>query len=65
MKLQVEEFDKRNVELSPDNMDMLTDTELTQYYIQSWSLDYNNPGDLQMYPNLTDLQNFLRFLRRS
>ena len=46
MRLQVEEFDKRNVELSPDKMDMLTDTELTQYYIQSWSLDYNNPGDL-------------------
>ena len=58
MKLQVEEFDKRNVELSPDNMDMLTDTELTQYYIQSWSLDYNNPGDLWMSPNLADYRIF-------
>ena len=44
--LQVEEFDKRNVELIPDNMDLLTDTELTQYYIKAWSLDYNDPSIL-------------------
>ena len=44
--LQVEEFDKRNVELIPDNMDLLTDTELTQYYIKTWSLDYNDPSIL-------------------
>ena len=42
--LQVEEFVKSNVELLPDKMDLLTDTELTQYYLQSWSLDYNDPG---------------------
>ena len=26
-------------------MELLTDTELTQYYIQTWSLDYNDHGD--------------------
>ena len=44
MDLQVEEFDKRNVELVPDKMVMMTDTELTQYFIQAWSLDFNDPG---------------------
>ena len=47
--LQVEEFDKRNVELIPDNMDLLTDTELTQYYIKTWSLDYNDPSILYLF----------------
>ena len=42
----MEEFDKRNVELIPDNMDLFTDTELTQYYIKTWSLDYNDPSIL-------------------
>ena len=44
--LQVEEFVKSNVELLPDNMELLTDTELTQYYLQSWTLDFNDPGDI-------------------
>ena len=43
--LQVEEFVKSNVELLPDNMELLTDTELTQYYLQSWTLDFNVAGD--------------------
>ena len=43
--LQVEEFVKSNVELLPDNMELLTDTELTQYYLQSWTLDFNEPGN--------------------
>ena len=43
--LQVEEFVKSNVELLPDNMELLTDTELTQYYLQSWSLDFNDHGN--------------------
>ena len=42
--LQLEQFDQDNVELVPDTMELLTDTELTQYYIKSWSLDYNDPG---------------------
>ena len=42
--LQLKKFAQRNVELVPDTMELLTDTELTQYYIQTWSLDYNDPG---------------------
>ena len=44
--LQVEEFDRRNVQLDPDSMEMLSDIELTQYFIQSWSLNYHDPGYL-------------------
>ena len=43
--LQLEQFDQDNVELVPDTMELLTDTELTQYYIQTWSLDYHDPGE--------------------
>ena len=42
--LKLQKFARDNVELVPDTMDLLTDTELTQYYIQTWSLDYNDPG---------------------
>ena len=49
MDLQVEEFDKRNVELVPDKMVMMTDTELTQYFIQTWSLDFNDPGMCKIF----------------
>ena len=42
--LQLEQFDQDNVELVPDTMELLTDTELTQYYIQTWSLDFNDRG---------------------
>ena len=45
---ELKKFAQRNVELVPDTMDPLTDTELTQYYIQTWSLDYNDPGYWQM-----------------
>ena len=40
----MDKFDKRNVELLPDEMEMLSATELTQYYIQSWSLEFHNNG---------------------
>ena len=43
--LKLKQFAQDNVELVPDTMELLTDTELTQYYIQTWSLDYNDPGD--------------------
>ena len=43
--LELEAFALEVVELVPDTMELLTDTELTQYYIQTWSLDYNDPGD--------------------
>ena len=53
--LQVEEFVKSNVELLPDKMELLTDTELTQYFLQSWRLDYNDPGkDTHNYMHILD-----------
>ena len=42
--LQLQQFARDNVMLVPDTMELLTDTELTQYFIQAWSLDYNDKG---------------------
>ena len=42
--LQLQQFARDNVMLVPDTMELLTDTELTQYFIQTWSLDYNDKG---------------------
>ena len=58
--LQLEKFSQRNVELLPDTMMLLTDTELTQYYIQTWSLDFNDRGlcseNIRLHKNiLTDV----------
>ena len=44
MDFQLEQFARANVKIVPDEMNLLTDTELTQYYIQKWTLDYNFPG---------------------
>ena len=44
MNLQLQKFNQKNVELVPDTIDLMTDTELTQYYIQSWSLEQRNIG---------------------
>ena len=33
-----------NVKMIPDTFYMMNDTELTQYFIESWSLVYNIPG---------------------
>ena len=44
MDLQLQKFAQDNVQLVPDTMELLTDTELTQYFIQTWSLDYNDKG---------------------
>ena len=56
MDLQVEEFDKEYVELLPDDMEMVSDTELTQYFIQTWSLDYYDHGAINNKFNLLLLQ---------
>ena len=50
--LQLQQFAQVNVELVPDNIALLTDTELTQYYIQTWSLDYNDPGILHDFEKI-------------
>ena len=41
---QLQQFAQDNVKLIPDNITLLTDTELTQYFIQTWSLQYNDQG---------------------
>ena len=64
--LQVEEFVKSNVELLPDNMELLTDTELTQYYLQSWTLDFNDLGNvrhLSVYNEISKIISFRFTLR--
>ena len=42
---QLEQFARDGVELEPDAIEMVSPTELTQYYIKTWSLDYNNPSN--------------------
>ena len=49
MDLRLEQFAHTNVKIVPDTMSLLTDTELTQYYIQAWTLDYNHPGAVFRY----------------
>ena len=44
LDLQLERFARDNVQIVPDTMELLTDTELTQYFIQAWTLDFNDPG---------------------
>ena len=44
VNLQLEKFSQRNLELIPAGIDLLTDTELTQYFIKTWSLNYNDQG---------------------
>ena len=45
--LELETFALETVELVPDTIELLTDTELTQYFIHSWRLDYNDAGILE------------------
>ena len=60
--LQVEKFARRNVELLPDTMDLLSDTELTQYFIQRWSLEYHDPskGEFTILCSICALMLFIR-----
>ena len=57
--LQLKKFDWDNVNLVPKTMELLTDTELTQYYIKSWSLDYNDPGKMQVQTLCMCIANFV------
>ena len=38
----LESFDQETVELVPENIIMKSSQELTQYFIQSWSLEYRS-----------------------
>ncbi len=42
----LQRFDQETVELVPDQIIMESETELTQYFIKEWSLDYKDGGKL-------------------
>ena len=42
MKLKLDQFYQDTVEMVPDTIGMLSDTELTQYFIKTWSLTYTD-----------------------
>ena len=44
MDFQLELFAREVVELQPRSIQLLSPTELTQYYIQTWTLDYHDNG---------------------
>ena len=44
MKLKLDQFDQETVEMIPDIIDLQSSTELTQYFIKTWSLTYTNQG---------------------
>ena len=60
MDLQLQQFARDNVMLVPDTMELLTDTELTQYFIQAWSLDYNDKGAYSRGAPCTSSNDFFR-----
>merc|ERR1719186_2338443 len=43
----LEQFDQETVELVPDSIVMQSPKELTQYFIQSWSLTYKDMTQIQ------------------
>ena len=45
MKLKLDQFDQETVEMIPDVIDLQSSTELTQYFIKTWSLTYTNQGN--------------------
>ena len=45
MKLKLDQFDQETVEMIPDIIDLQSSTELTQYFIKTWSLTYTNQGN--------------------
>ena len=40
MRLKLDQFDQDTVEMIPDIIGMQSPTELTQYFIKTWSLTY-------------------------
>ena len=54
------EFDLKTVMLVPDQIIMNSDTELTQYFIQEWTLTYMEKG----YTFIYKLKHNVQFSRR-
>ncbi len=42
-------FDQETVELIPDQIIMESETELTQYFIKEWSLEYKDASEWHVY----------------
>ncbi len=42
--MMLQKFDQKTVELVPDQIIMESETELTQYFIKEWSLEYKDQG---------------------
>ena len=47
---QLELFAREVVELQPRSIQLLSPTELTQYYIQTWTLNYHDHGAMTLSP---------------
>ena len=47
----LEQFDQETVELIPDTIIMKSPKELTQYFIQTWSLRYRKKSKLEFRIN--------------
>ena len=45
MKLKLDQFDQETVEMIPGVIELQSSTELTQYFIKTWSLTYTNQGN--------------------
>ena len=61
----MKEFDKRNVELLPDKIDLMTDTELSQYFMKSWTLDFKDPGNVDKQQHANSLKTFRYTFKRA
>ena len=57
--MKLEKFYHDTTQLLPDVIDMETDTELPQYFIQSWQLKYMKMGGYSLI-GLTEWSNLYR-----
>ena len=46
--LVLDKFDQETTILNPDKLNMISPTELSQYYIKDWQLKYFNSGTVPM-----------------
>ena len=42
--MELREFDQETTLLVPDTLEMLSELELSRYYIKDWDLEYYNQG---------------------
>ena len=44
----LQKFDQDTVEMVPDQIIMESETELTQYFIKEWSLEFKDKGKVKV-----------------